>query len=114
MIAFSGGIGVAYYTVSRQEEARQALAFRREIVFAIDALDTYEELQDEETLRVMISHIYAARELSEGAMWDALHELWNALLFDDEVLLEHAEPLALALKTEDVKGIEAVATAIRF
>ena len=113
VIAFSGGIAVAYYTIENKYDDRNELSFRKEIVFTIDALKEYQENSNEETLAVTISHIYAARELSQDDMWNALHELWNALLFDDGFVLNYIDNLVLALDEYDANKIENIAKDIR-
>ena len=112
-ILFTGGIVVANYTITGQQDDKRELSFRREIVFSIDALEEYQDDINEETLRVIASHIYAARELSDGEMWNALHELWNALLFDDEELLNYIDILVLSLNEYNASEIEDIAMNIR-
>ena len=113
VIAFSGGIAVAYYTIENKYDDRNELSFRKEIMFTIDALENYQENPNEETLAVTISHIYAARELSQDDMWNALYELWNALLFDDGFVLNYVDNLVLALGEYDANKIENIAKDIR-
>ena len=113
VILFGGGIVVANYTITGQQDNKRELSFRREIVFSIDALEEYQDDPNEETLRVIASHIYAARELSEDEMWNALHELWNALLFDDDKLLNYIDILISSLNKYNANEIEDIAMNIR-
>ena len=46
-------------------------------------------------------------------MWNSLHDLWNALLFDEEYILNYIDKLVLALNKEDINEIENIANDIR-
>lgn len=88
-------------TVSRQQRCRILLSF------AINKIET-EDLEDQGTMKALISNIYAAYEYCDKpALAAQLHDLWNALVFDsgayggnEEVLLEILEGIALSVSDE--------------
>lgn len=112
-IIFAAGIFMGGNTINSKQEDQNALSQRQEIVFAVSALEEYKNDQANSTLSVVISHIYAARELSEGDTWNSLHELWNALMFADESLDLYIDELVLALGESEFDAVYNIAMNMR-
>ena len=70
------------------------------ISFAISSLEHMKTYEGDETyLKAIISDIYAAKEITtDMELNSALHELWNALMFDGYNLENREDELIDALK----------------
>lgn len=92
-----------------KEIARQAL-----ITFAVSKIDDLKIEYDADTMEALISNIYAAIQFTDdGELSTALHELWNALIFDGENIVGKEEDLIQALKNENTSAIKEIAYSIR-
>ena len=77
------------------------------ISFAVDKLDTLKNEYDSDVMEAVISNIYAAYEYcDEAEMKYALHNLWNALIFDGENINGNESELISALQNFDAEGIK--------
>lgn len=102
-----------YLSGKNQAEAR-AQKCRTMMTFAADKLDDMSEAYDEDTMEAMISNIYAAYEYcDEPDMASALHELWNALIFDGENISGKETELKSALGSGNAQEIEGFAAELR-
>lgn len=69
---------------------------------------------DEDTMEALISNIYAAYEYCDDPdMASALHDLWNALIFDGENISGKEEELKSALQSGNAEEIEGFAAELR-
>lgn len=84
------------------------------IVFAIDKLDDIETQYDPDVMEALISNVYAAYEYSNnGELSSALHDLWNALIFDGESIVGKESDLIGALMDKNAQSIEDIAISMR-
>lgn len=97
------------YCSNREQEEHRAQECQGQIVFAIDKLEDLKVQYDADTMEAVISNIYAAYNYADdGALASALHELWNALIFDGENIAEKEDALIQALgevNAEEIKGL---------
>ncbi len=84
------------------------------IVFAIDKLDDIKTQYDPDVMEALISNVYAAYEYSNnGELSSALHDLWNALIFDGENIVGKESDLIGALMDKNAQSIEDIAISMR-
>lgn len=84
------------------------------MTFAADKLDEMSGGYDEDTMEAMISNVYAAYEYCDNPhMASALHDLWNALIFDGENISGKEEELKSALQSGSAQEIEGFASELR-
>lgn len=84
------------------------------IVFAIDKLDDIKTQYDPDVMEALISNVYAAYEYSNnGELSSALHDLWNALIFDSENIVGKESDLIGALMDKNAQSIEDIAISMR-
>lgn len=84
------------------------------VVFAIDKMEDLKIQYDTDTMEALISDIYAAYEYSDDAeLSAALHDLWNALIFDGENIAGKEDILIAALKEFDAQSIKDLAVRMR-
>lgn len=69
---------------------------------------------DEDTMEALISNVYAAYEYCDDPyMASALHDLWNALIFDGENISGKETELKSALQSGNAEEIEDFAAELR-
>lgn len=69
---------------------------------------------DADGMETLISDVYAAYENSNnGELSSALHDLWNALIFDGENIVGKENDLIAALKEKNVQSIKEIAHSMR-
>lgn len=84
------------------------------IGFAIDKLDDIKTKYDADGMETLISDVYAAYENSNnGELSSALHDLWNALIFDGENIVGKENDLIAALKEKNAQSIKEIAHSMR-
>lgn len=84
------------------------------IKFSIDILEELKTEYDTNTMEALISNVYAAVEFTnDGDLYSALHDLWNALIFDGENIVGKEEDLIKALKDDNAQDIKDIAIGIR-
>lgn len=84
------------------------------IGFAIDKLDDIKTKYDADVMETLISDVYAAYESSNnGELSSALHDLWNALIFDGENIVGKENDLIAALKEKNAQSIKEIAHSMR-
>lgn len=82
--------------------------------FAIDKLDDIKNQYDADVMETLISNVYAAYEYSDNSeLSSALHDLWNALIFDGENIVGKENDLISALKDENAQRIKDIAISMR-
>ncbi len=65
-------------------------------------------------MEALISNVYAAVQFTDDSdLNTALHELWNALIFNGENIVGKEDDLIKALKDIDSSVIEGIAYSIR-
>lgn len=102
-----------YLSGKKQTEAR-AEKCHTMMTFAVDKLDEMSGGYDGDTMEAMISNIYAAYEYCDDPyMASALHDLWNALIFDGENISGKEEELKSALQSGSAQEIEGFASGLR-
>ena len=84
------------------------------IDFSIEKLDDIKFQYDADMMETLISDIYAAYEYSNnGELSSALHDLWNALIFDGENIVGKENDLISALNDKNVQRIKDIAHSMR-
>lgn len=84
------------------------------IDFSIEKLNDIKSQYDTDMMETLISDIYAAYEYSNnGELSSALHDLWNALIFDGENIVGKENDLISALKDKNVQRIKDIAHSMR-
>lgn len=102
-----------YLSGKKQTEAR-AEKCQTMMTFAADKLDEMSGGYDEDTMEALISNVYAAYEYCDDPhMASALHDLWNALIFDGENISGKEEELKSALQSGNAEEIEGFAAELR-
>ena len=82
--------------------------------FAIDKLDEIKTQYDTDMMEALISNVYAAYEYSDNSeLSSALHDLWNALIFDGENIVGKENDLISALKDKNAQRIKEIAISMR-
>lgn len=82
--------------------------------FAIDKLDEIKTQYDTDMMEALISNVYAAYEYSNNSeLSSALHDLWNALIFDGENIVGKENDLISALKDKNAQRIKEIAISMR-
>ena len=102
-----------YLSGKKQTKAR-AEKCHTMMTFAVDKLDEMSGGYDEDTMEALISNVYAAYEYCDDPhMASALHDLWNALIFDGENISGKEEALKSALQSGSAQEIEGFASELR-
>lgn len=84
------------------------------ISFAISRIEDLKNGYDEDNMETIISNVYAAVQFTDDVdLYFALHDLWNALIFDGENIVGKENDLIKALKDIDPNVIKEVAYSIR-
>ncbi len=84
------------------------------ISFAVGNLDHLKKQYDADEMEVLISNIYAAEEYaSDSELAGALHELWNALIFDGENITGNEDALIKALQDRNGNAVKDIAFEMR-
>lgn len=84
------------------------------IRFSIDKLEELKTEYDTNTMEALISDVYAAVQFTnDGDLYSALHDLWNALIFDGENIVGIEEDLIKALKDKNAQDIKDIAIGMR-
>ena len=93
----------------RQEQIGQAL-----LSFAADRLEELKAHYRPEVAAALASDAYAAYWYeADPAFSSALHDLWNALLFDGENLAGREDALIKALETRNAQSLKSLAKEMR-
>lgn len=102
------------YMSNREMAQRRAQECHTQINFAIDKLEDLKVQYDPDTMEAAISNIYAAyNSADDGALASALHELWNAFIFDGENIGGKEDDLIQALGDADAEQIKELAMGMR-
>lgn len=102
------------YMSNREMVQRREQECHGQMAFAIDKLEDLKAQYDPDTMEAAISNIYAAyNSADDGALASALHELWNALIFDGENIDGKEDELIQALGDADAEQIKALAMSMR-
>ncbi len=84
------------------------------IVFAVSNIEELKAEYDSDVMECLISNIYAAYEYSEiSDLSAALHDLWNAFIFDGENITGREDALIKALQDKNPKTIKDIAMSMR-
>ena len=84
------------------------------ISFSIGELEDLKKGYDEDTMEALISNIYAAKSKTPNpSLNSALHDLWNALIFDGENIVGREDELKKLLEDKDSKAIADFAMSMR-
>jgi len=84
------------------------------ISFAINKVEDLKNGYDADIMEALISNVYAAVQFTDDSdLNTALHELWNALIFNGENIVGKEDDLIKALKDIDSSVIEGIAYSIR-
>lgn len=102
-------------TVSQQEEReRREYQCHAQMVFAIDKVEQLKAQYDQDDMEALISNIYAAYEYADDALLSsALHDLWNALIFDGENIAGQEDELVKVLQEGHAPSIQEFAIIMR-
>ena len=112
ILCFSGYIG--YHIADTENTQEQENQAQREIIFAMDNIKSLKEGFEADTMNNIICEIYAAHTLTSNTQYSsALHELWNALIFDGEYITGFEDEVISALTEKDAQEIKSVAMDIR-
>ena len=114
VLAISLSALVGNYMSQRESLEVQKQKSLTMISFSIDKIEDLKSAYDDDTMKALISNVYAAAALApEEALSSALHDLWNALIFDGENLVGKENDLIQALQSTDPDTIERVVNSIR-
>jgi hypothetical protein len=84
------------------------------ISFAISKVEDLRNRYDTDTMEALIGNVYAAAQFTDDSdLSTALHDLWNALIFDGENIIGKEDDLIKALKDTDPNIIKGLAYSIR-
>ena len=84
------------------------------IVFAINKLENLQQQYESDEMEALISNIYAAYAYCDNdELASALHDLWNALVFDGENIVGKENDLIKALKDTNSTSIKEISINIR-
>lgn len=84
------------------------------IAFSIDKVETLKSGYDADTMEALISNVYAAYEFTpDSRLSEALHDLWNALIFDGENIVGREDYLIKALQDDNAQEIKDIAIGMR-
>ena len=107
--AFAG-----HYVSNQNSLKDRSIARQTLISFAISKVEDLKNGYDADTMEALISNVYAAVQFTDdGDLYTALHDLWNALIFDGENIVGKEDDLMKALKDTDPNGIKGIAYSIR-
>ncbi|GAA6514534.1 hypothetical protein [Merdimmobilis hominis] len=101
-IAFAAAIAASFFLGSykKEQEYTESRIQRCNtlILFAIDKAEK-EDLSNQETMKALISNIYAAYELCDNPIGaQQLHDLWNTMIFEGETYIGKEDMLADQLR----------------
>ena len=109
-LSFFAGKYVSELEQNKEDEQR----CQQMIYFAIAKTESLKKQYDTDTMEALISNVYAAYEYSEsGELYWALHDLWNALIFDGENIAGKEDDLIGALEELDAQRIAEIAMSMR-
>ena len=107
--AFAG-----HYVSNQNSLKDRGIARQTLISFAISKVEGLKNGYDADTMEALISNVYAAVQFTDdGDLYTALHDLWNALIFDGENIVGKEDDLIKALKDTDPNVIKGIANSIR-
>ena len=107
--AFAG-----HYVSNQNSLKDRGIARQTLISFAISKVEGLKNGYDADTMEALISNVYAAVQFTDdGDLYTALHDLWNALIFDGENIVGKEDDLIKALKDTDSNVIKGIAYSIR-
>ena len=110
-LGFFAGISFSHY----QQAENRAERVHTFLSLSVDKLEDLQQQYDSDVMEALISDVYAAYQSCDEkeALAPALHELWNALIFDGDNLTGQEEALIQALKDADAQAIADIAYDIR-
>ena len=98
----------------RDAEDLQAQRCRALLSFSVDRLGELKARHSPEVAAALTSHVYAAYWCAQdAALSSALHDLWNALVFDGENLSGREDRLIAALEAQNAQGVRDLAREVR-
>lgn len=110
VLSFFGG----KYMQSQQNLKLRSQQSHTLITFAIDKIENLKNQYEQDEMEALISNIYAAYEYTDdGELAGALHDLWNALIFDGENISSREDDLIDALKDKDSQAIKNISIDMR-
>lgn len=84
---------VGKYVAEQENKTTRAQICHSLIVFAIDKVGQG-AFEDQDTMEALVSNIYAAYQFCDDQyLAGNLHDLWNALIFEDEALVASEDVL---------------------
>ena len=84
------------------------------MILASDKADALSDKYEDDTMEALISNVYAAYQYCDDTeLSAALHELWNALIFDGKNISGNEVELISALKDGSASAIESIAAELR-
>lgn len=114
MLAICFSFFAGSYVSEQEQRGQREQTCQTLMVFAVDKLDSLKKQYDADEMEACISNIYAAYEYADNAeLSNALHELWNALIFDGENIAGREDALIEALQTGNTKSIREIAAGMR-
>ena len=103
-----------YVSESEQNQADEQRC-QQMISFAVAKTESLRKQYDSDTMEALISNVYAAYEYADrsGELSGALHDLWNALVFDGENIAGKEDDLIDAMEELDAQCIREIAMGMR-
>lgn len=109
VLSFLGG----YWLNKTQNAQEREEKCNTMISFAIDKLEHLEQEFQAEEMDALICNVYAAKgHTADAELSGALHNLWNALVFNREKITGNEANLIKALQDKNVQEINALAARI--
>lgn len=103
-----------YYISNQNHLKNRKIASQTLISFAIGRIEDLKIKYNTDTMEVLISNIYASVKFTDdGELSAALHDLWNALIFDGENIVGKEDDLIQALQSANPSVIKEIAYNIR-
>lgn len=117
-VVFIIALGLSFFAGSKYREGREESARAEKcsslMVLAADKADALSDKYEDDTMEALISNIYAACQYCDDTeLAAALHELWNALIFDGKNISGNEVELISALKDGSASAIESIAAELR-
>ncbi len=108
------GFFAGRYTGEKRQAELREQKYNTMVSFAVDKLGNMEPEYNQDDMEALISNIYAAYEYcDDGSLSSAIHDLWNALIFDGENIAGMEDELITALNDNDAEAIESIASQMR-
>lgn len=105
---------VGHYISKQSTLKERAHTTQTFISFSIGKLEDLKKGYDADTTEALISDVYAAMQFTDdAALASALHELWNALIFDGENIVGREDILIKALEDTNAQDMKEIAFGMR-